>query len=64
VVKTNLWSSMTATHRENLYTTLGNSLLVKRVGDAEDIAQTFLYLMKQQFGTGQNIVVDGGTLLV
>jgi NAD(P)-dependent dehydrogenase (short-subunit alcohol dehydrogenase family) len=64
VVKTNLWSSMTESDRENLYTTVGDSLLVKRVGEAEDIAQAFLYLMKQRFGTGQNLVIDGGAVLV
>ena len=64
VVKTNLWNSMTAADRENLYSTVGNSLLVKRVGAAEDIAQAFLYLMKQSFGTGQSLVVDGGAVLV
>ncbi|XZF12397.1 SDR family oxidoreductase [Chitinophagaceae bacterium MMS25-I14] len=64
VVKTNLWNSMTTEERENLYQSVGNALPVKRVGEAEDIAQTYLYLMKQQFGTGQAIVVDGGTVLV
>ena len=64
VVKTNLWNSMAELDRENLYKTVGDSMLVKRVGEAEDIAQTFLYLMKQRFGTGQNIVVDGGAVLV
>jgi NAD(P)-dependent dehydrogenase (short-subunit alcohol dehydrogenase family) len=64
VIKTNLWNSMTATGRENFYAQVGNSLPVKRVGEAEDVAQTFLYLMKQQFGTGQVIVVDGGAVLV
>ena len=64
VVKTNLWNSMTETDRENLYKTVGDSMLVGRVGEAEDIAQAFLYLMKQQFGTGQNIVIDGGAVLV
>ncbi|MDB5008236.1 MAG: NAD(P)-dependent dehydrogenase, short-chain alcohol dehydrogenase family [Mucilaginibacter sp.] len=64
IIKTNLWGSMTEADRENLYKAVGDSLLVKRVGEAEDVAQTFLYLMKQQFGTGQNIVVDGGTVLV
>jgi NAD(P)-dependent dehydrogenase (short-subunit alcohol dehydrogenase family) len=64
VVKTNLWNSMTEAARENLYKTVGDSLLVRRVGEAEDIAQAFLYLMKQQFGTGQNIVIDGGAILV
>lgn len=64
VIKTNLWSNMTEEDRENLYQTVGASLPVKRVGEAEDVAQTFLYLIKQGFGTGQNIVVDGGTVLV
>ena len=64
VVKTNLWSSMTEADRESLYKNVGDSLLVKRVGEAEDIAQAFLYLMKQSFGTGQNIVIDGGAVLV
>lgn len=64
VVKTNLWNNMTPADRNNLYTSVGNALLVKRVGEAEDIAQAFIYLMKQQFGTGQNIVIDGGAVLV
>lgn len=64
VVRTNLWNSMPEADRENLYKTVGDTLLVKRVGEAEDIAQAFLYLMKQQFGTGQNITIDGGTVLV
>jgi NAD(P)-dependent dehydrogenase (short-subunit alcohol dehydrogenase family) len=64
VVKTNLWNSMPEADREGLYKNVGDALLVKRVGEAEEIAQAFLYLMKQQFGTGQNIVIDGGAVLV
>jgi len=64
VVKTNLWNDMTAADRESFYNSIGNSLPVKRVGEAEDIAQTYLYLMRQQFGTGQMVVVDGGAVLV
>ena len=64
VVKTNLWGSMPEADRENLYKTVGDALLVKRVGEVEDIALTYLYLMKQGYGTGQTIVVDGGNVLV
>lgn len=64
VIKTNLWNNMTESDREALYTNVGNALPVKRVGEAEDIAQTFLYMMKQKFATGQVITVDGGTVLV
>jgi len=64
IVKTNLWNDMTAADRASFYSNVGNSLPVKRVGEAEDIAQTYLYLMRQQFGTGQMVVVDGGRVLV
>jgi NAD(P)-dependent dehydrogenase (short-subunit alcohol dehydrogenase family) len=64
VVKTNLWNSMTAEEREGLYTNVGNNLPVKRVGEADDIAQTYLYLMQQQYSTGQTVIVDGGNVLV
>ena len=64
VIKTNLWSNMSEEDREGFYTSVGNSLPVKRAGEAEDIAKTYIYLMKQQFGTGQTIIVDGGAVLV
>ena len=64
VVRTNLWQSMTAAERERLYESVGNSLPVGRVGEPHDIAQAYLFLMQEGFGTGQTIVVDGGTVLV
>jgi NAD(P)-dependent dehydrogenase (short-subunit alcohol dehydrogenase family) len=64
VVKTNLWDSMSDADREALYKNTGDALLLKRVGEADDIALAFTYLIKQQYGTGQNIVVDGGAVLV
>jgi NAD(P)-dependent dehydrogenase (short-subunit alcohol dehydrogenase family) len=64
VIRTNLWSSMTETDRNGLFDYVGNSLLVKRIGEAEEIAQTFLFMMKQSFATGQCYVVDGGSSLV
>ncbi|MEN0056063.1 MAG: SDR family oxidoreductase [Mucilaginibacter sp.] len=64
VIKTNLWNSIPEADREGMYKYYGDILLVKRVGEAEDVALAFTYLMKQQFGTGQVITVDGGTVLV
>jgi NAD(P)-dependent dehydrogenase (short-subunit alcohol dehydrogenase family) len=64
VIRTDLWSSMPEADREQLYASVGNSLLLRRVGEAADIAQTFCYLMKQTFGTGQCLTVDGGAVLV
>ena len=64
VIQTNLWDSMPQADRDALYQSVANTIPVQRAGEANDVALTFIYLMKQQFGTGQNIVVDGGTVLV
>lgn len=64
VIRTPLWASLNPTDRDQLYSNVSANLLVKRVGEAEDVAKAFVYLMTQQFGTGQALVVDGGTLLV
>jgi NAD(P)-dependent dehydrogenase (short-subunit alcohol dehydrogenase family) len=64
VVRTNLWQNMTVAEREHLYESVGNSLPVGRIGEPHDIAQAYLFLMQEGFGTGQTLVVDGGTVLV
>jgi len=64
VVRTNLWQNMSSLEREQLYESVGKRLPVGRVGEAHDIAQAYLFLMKEGFSTGQIVVVDGGTVLV
>jgi NAD(P)-dependent dehydrogenase (short-subunit alcohol dehydrogenase family) len=64
MVRTNLWQNMTAAERERLYESVGSSLPVGRVGEAHDIARAYLFLMQEEFSTGQTLVVDGGTVLV
>jgi NAD(P)-dependent dehydrogenase (short-subunit alcohol dehydrogenase family) len=64
MVRTNLWQNMGAKEREALFESVGKSLPVGRVGEASDIAQAYLFLMQEGFGTGQTIVVDGGAVLV
>jgi NAD(P)-dependent dehydrogenase (short-subunit alcohol dehydrogenase family) len=64
VVRTNLWQTMSASERERLYESVGNRLPVGRVGDASEVAQAYLFLMQEGFGTGQIVVVDGGAVLV
>ena len=64
VVKTPLWSAMPGADREALYRQMEQNLLVGHVGEPEEIAEAYLYLMRQTYGTGQVIVVDGGGVLV
>lgn len=64
VVRTPLWDSMSQEEREGLFKYVTDSVLVKRVGEPEDVAEGFVYLMKQKNGTGGSLLIDGGALLV
>ena len=64
VVKTPLWGQMTEADRESLYRQTAAALPVGHVGEADEIAAAYLYLMRQTYGTGQVLVVDGGSVLV
>jgi len=47
-----------------MYSHFAAALPTGFIGEAEDIAETYLYLMQERFSTGQIIVVDGGGVLV
>ena len=64
VVRSPLWGAMSEHDREAMYRDASARLPVGRVGEVEDIAEAYLYLMRENFSTGQVIVVDGGTVLV
>jgi NAD(P)-dependent dehydrogenase (short-subunit alcohol dehydrogenase family) len=64
VVKTELWSDMPESDRQTMYSDIGRKLPVGRVGEADDLAQAYIYLMREGYSTGQVIVVDGGAVLV
>jgi NAD(P)-dependent dehydrogenase (short-subunit alcohol dehydrogenase family) len=63
-VRTEIWMSMPEEGREAMFQSIGQALPVGRVGEPYDLAQTYLYLMREGFSTGQVLVVDGGTSLV
>jgi NAD(P)-dependent dehydrogenase (short-subunit alcohol dehydrogenase family) len=64
VVKTALWAEMAEADRETLYRRTAEKLPVGHAGEAVEIAEAYLYLMRQTYGTGQVVVVDGGAMLV
>src|SRR5580658_4211631 len=63
VARTELWSGMSQSDRAAMYRDIGQKLPVGRVGEADDLAQAYLYLMREGYSTGQVIVVDGGGAL-
>jgi NAD(P)-dependent dehydrogenase (short-subunit alcohol dehydrogenase family) len=64
VVKSPLWSAMSDAARDTFYQQAGERLLVGHVGEVDEIAAAYLYLMRQTYGTGQVLRVDGGGGLV
>jgi NAD(P)-dependent dehydrogenase (short-subunit alcohol dehydrogenase family) len=64
VIRTELWNSLPEEAREGFFQSTGQGLLVGRVGEASDVAQSYLYAIRQTYSTGQTIVVDGGATLV
>lgn len=64
VVRTDLWQNMSKQDRDAMYENIGKKLLVGRVGESDEIAHSYLYLMQEGYSTGQIIVVDGGGSLV
>ena len=62
-VKTELWNDMPEAERNQMFDQVAQKLPAGRVGEAADLAQAYLYLMRERFSTGAVIVVDGGGVL-
>jgi NAD(P)-dependent dehydrogenase (short-subunit alcohol dehydrogenase family) len=60
LVRTDLWDSFPAEERQAMYEHAQQRLLVGRIGEAPEVAEAYLYLMKNGFSTGEVIVTDGG----
>jgi len=55
---------MPAADRNAFFDQMTRVLPVGRIGEATDIAQAYLYLMREGFSTGTVLTVDGGGVLV
>jgi NAD(P)-dependent dehydrogenase (short-subunit alcohol dehydrogenase family) len=64
VVRGDLWREMSEEDRSAMYDSLSEALPVGRVGEVSDIAETFLYLMRNGYSSGTIVTVDGGSVLV
>ncbi|MFJ5486340.1 SDR family oxidoreductase [Hansschlegelia beijingensis] len=64
VVRSPLWRDMDDAVRSAFYVDQADRLPVGHVGEPEEVAQAYVYLMAQTYGTGQTLVVDGGGVLV
>ncbi len=60
VVRTDLWRDIDA---EALFSAVGEELLTGRVGEAAEIGEAYLHLLRSGFTTGTTLRIDGGALL-
>jgi NAD(P)-dependent dehydrogenase (short-subunit alcohol dehydrogenase family) len=63
VIRSPLWSNLDEQTRTALYDGTARSIPLGRVGEPEDVAQAYVYLMNQEFATGTIVTVDGGIVL-
>ena len=63
-VITPLWAGMAKSDQETMYQKAAATLPVGHVGEPEEVAEAYLYFMRQSYSTGQSVVVDGGGVLV
>ncbi|KAI0807284.1 short chain dehydrogenase [Fomes fomentarius] len=63
-VETPMWDSLPADARAGVKKHFTERSTLGRVGDAEDTAEAYVYLMKDYFATGSIVSSNGGTLLV
>src|SRR3954452_7618802 len=64
VVRSNLWREMSENDRSAMYASLAEVLPAGRAGEVDDVAETFLYLMRNGYSTGTVVTIDGGSVLV
>ncbi|GBD49729.1 SDR family oxidoreductase [Methylopila sp. Yamaguchi] len=64
VVRSPLWRGMDDEVRSAFYADQADRLPVRHVGEPDEVAEAYVYLMAQTYGTGQTLVVDGGGVLV
>lgn len=64
VVRSPLWRGMAAEDREALFAATGDALLTGAVGEVDDVAAAYLFLLQQPFASGSVVTVDGGAALV
>jgi NAD(P)-dependent dehydrogenase (short-subunit alcohol dehydrogenase family) len=63
VVDTDLWSHMEEKERKGLYEQMEKSLPTGRVPSADDLAESYVYLLRDRNVTGTTIHSNGGAFL-
>ena len=63
-IRTDVWNSIPEDKREERFRNMTGHLLIKRIGEPNETAEAYLYLMRGGYTTGQVLMVDGGSSVV
>jgi NAD(P)-dependent dehydrogenase (short-subunit alcohol dehydrogenase family) len=63
-IRTDVWNSIPAENREAQFNRMTERLPIARIGEPEEVAEAYLYLMRAGYTTGQVLHVDGGGSVV
>jgi NAD(P)-dependent dehydrogenase (short-subunit alcohol dehydrogenase family) len=64
IIRTQMWGGLPEADRDAMYRSLEERLPVGTVGEPGDVAETYLYLMRNKHSTGSTVTIDGGNVLV
>lgn len=64
VVNTELWGWLEESAKTALFEDFSKKFLTGTVGDPDEVAEAYGYLIRCNYATGQSITVDGGSVLV
>lgn len=64
VTRSPLWSNMSSADQAEMFDHVAATLPVGRLGEPEDVALAYVYLMEQAIATGTVVLVDGGAVLI
>jgi len=64
MIRTEVWNSIPETGREDRFQRMTAHQPLPRIGEPQEVAEAYLYLMKAGYTTGQVLRVDGGSSLV
>jgi NAD(P)-dependent dehydrogenase (short-subunit alcohol dehydrogenase family) len=63
-IRTQVWNSIPAENREQQFKSMTERLPISRIGEPNEVAEAYLYLMRAGYTTGQVLLVDGGGSVV
>ncbi|MGW6742883.1 SDR family oxidoreductase [Streptomyces sp. NPDC055025] len=64
IIRTELWNGLPEDARMSLYASVAATLPLGRVGERQEVAEAYAYLMTNQHTTGTLLTIDGGAVLV